>query len=411
MIARDDRGNLCVSGVAAAELVERFGSPLYAYSADVIRQRYRRLRKAFGALLDDVHYSVKALSNLSILRLLDEEGAGFDVVSGGEIARCLEVGVDPARIVFAGVGKTDAELRGALEAGVGTFNVESRSEWESLRALAVSTGRTARVALRVNPDVDAGTHRYITTGRGHNKFGMDLETAWSILEAGVEPLRFQGFHLHIGSQITRPEPLVELAEVAVQLAEAARRRGSPVAGMNLGGGLGVGYREPGLDLESAVAALRPTLERLGVPISLEPGRFLVAEAGVLLTRVVRIKEGDRRFVIVDAGMNDLLRPALYQAEHVIDTVRSVSGEHRLSDVVGPICESADFFALDLPLEPVVCGDLLAVRTAGAYGFSMASQYNSRLRPAEVLVEGAEARCIRRREEPEDLWRLELSDGL
>ena len=410
--------------MSAAELADRFGTPLYVYDAAAIRERLARLRAAFGPALGCVHYSVKANPNRALLQLLAEQGAGFDVVSGGELERCVRAGIDPARLVFAGVGKRDDELALGLERGVGLFDVESAGELTRLAAIAAkssSDGRRARFALRVNPDVDAGTHAYVTTGTKRNKFGMSFDAALAALvesrrNGNERVLDFRGLHFHIGSQVTDPTRFGAAARVAARCVERVRAAGFPVALVNLGGGFAAGYEAPAPPIEAVAKEVVPLLAPLQVELLLEPGRFLVAEAGTLLTRVIEVKPAaERPFVIVDAAMNDLIRPALYQAWHPVELVADASGHsdrpRRRVDIVGPVCESADFLALDRELPEPRAGDLLAIGVVGAYGMSMASNYNSRGRAAEVLVDagaGAEAvRLIGRRETIDDLLRREL----
>jgi len=407
-----------IEDVDVAALAARFGTPLYVYSAYAIRERVRRLERAFSPLLGELHYSVKASSNLSLLRLLAAEGVGFDVVSGGEIERCVRAGVDPARLVFAGAGKSDAELEQALARGVGLIDVESRDELDRLAARAPKPGggRRVRFALRLNPDVDAGTHAYVTTGLKRNKFGLPFDEAMAALAAlraaKADALDFCGFHVHIGSQITDPTRFRAAAEIVAARIAQARAAGFDVALLNLGGGFAARYHAEPPAIEAIAESLKPVLAPLQVELLLEPGRYLVAEAGALLTRVIGVKPApDRSFVIVDAAMNDLLRPALYGAHHPIAHVAAEAAARPRArfDVVGPVCESGDFLAQDRELPQPRAGDLLAVLSAGAYGFSMASNYNSRPRAAEVLVEGRTARLIRRRETIDDLLAPEAVD--
>ena len=407
-------GRLQAEAADVGALAEKFGTPLYLYSARTIRDRFARVRAAYAPLRADVHYSVKANSNLALLKLLLGEGAGFDVVSGGEIERCLRVGVAPGRIVFAGVGKTTRELERALAAGVGLFDVESADELGDLAQLAraAAGGRPVAFALRLNPDVDAGTHEYVTTGLKRNKFGLPFDEAMELLarHARDPVLEFRGFHVHFGSQVTDPLRFREAAEVAARRVESARKAGFAVRLLNIGGGFAARYdREPPA-IEAVAAAVVPVLAPLQVEVLLEPGRYVVAEAGLLVTRVLTVKDARgggpdaKSFVVVDAAMNDLIRPALYDAEHPITPVVAPppSAPKVRADVVGPVCESGDFLARDRELARPARGDLLAIESAGAYGFSMASQYNSRPRAAEVLVDGSEVRLVRRRETIDDL---------
>ncbi|MBI3725781.1 diaminopimelate decarboxylase [bacterium] len=413
---RYENGTLKAEGVDLEELARAHGTPLYVYSAATLLDHYRKVRDAFAPLGGWVAYSLKACSNLSILRLLAREGAGFDVVSGGELVRVREAGGSPARTVFAGVGKTDDELELALALGVHHLNVESREELERLDKLAGIHGLVARAALRINPDVDPKTHRYITTGKKENKFGVDLATAREIFaeRSCFAHVDLKGVHMHIGSQLTEVAPFKEAVERVVAFADDQRRAGVDLSWLNLGGGFGIWYSDraarPVLEFAQAAA---PFLEGKRYEVIVEPGRFVAGNAGVLLARVIDVKRtAGRRFVIVDAGMTELIRPSLYKSYHRVWPVRSSEdpralGESEkpgleLADVVGPICESTDFLALDRSLPEVARGDLLCIFSAGAYGFSMSSNYNTRPRPPEVLVEGERARVIRRRETVEDL---------
>ena len=376
---------LWVEGVPLPELVEAHGSPLYVYSRSHLRRRYRALADAMARIDPLICYSVKANSNGAIVRTFLDEGAGLDIVSGGELFRSLRAGADPGKVVFAGVGKTRGEIRYALEQGIRFFTVESEPEAARISDCAGELGVTGRIAFRVNPDVDPQTHRYISTGKGENKFGLDLPRAAAALDAaaalpGVEVV---GVHMHIGSQILAAQPYVEALEKVVDECLRLKDRYASFSTIDIGGGLGIRY-EPGqaeLDPRDFAAAVTPLLSELGLAVILEPGRSLVGNAGVLVCRVEYVKQNAfKRFVVVDAGMNDLLRPSLYQAYHEILPVGRADGAF-VGDVVGPICESGDFLALDRELPAVGEGDLLAVAGAGAYGFAMASTYNSRPRPA------------------------------
>jgi len=403
-----------VEAVAAA-----VDTPVYIYSRATLLEHYRGIVRAFQRLRPLVCYSVKCCSNLHLCRLLREEGAGFDVVSGGEIRRALEAGGDPARLVFAGVGKTAAELDLGIQAGVGWFNVESEAELEALAAQAQRQGRRVRAALRVNPDVDPRTHRHTTTGTRETKFGVDLEQARRVFDAFADRphLTLRGIHFHLGSPVNQVDPYVTAIGRCLELITDLRRAGHDIEALNLGGGYGADYRaDQAPSPADYAAAVVPLIEPAGLATIMEPGRSIAANAGILVTRVLyRKRSGDRDFVIVDAGMTDLLRPALYDAWHFIWPVRpppdlapAARGEDVPGDglapvtVVGPVCETTDCFARDRLLPPLKPGDLLAVFTAGAYGMSMAGQYNSRPRPPEVLVEGDRFRLIRRRETYDDL---------
>jgi diaminopimelate decarboxylase len=402
-----------------SSLAQRFGTPLYVYSANAIRRRYREFDRAFPGFSHTVCYSVKANSNLAILRLLASLRCGFDVVSGGELERVLHVDRQAAKkVVFSGVGKTAAEMDAALKAGILLFNVESESELELLAERAERRRITARVALRVNPDVPAETHPYISTGLHRHKFGVPIHDAPRLYARAADSLFLEvaGVSVHIGSQITKLAPFTAAMERVADLVRGLRGDGHSIRYVDAGGGLGIAYTRLGLpefaDFAARYAAAITTpLRNLKLHLLLEPGRSIIGPAGALLTRVVYHKSNDsKKFLVVDAAMNDLLRPALYDAYHeIVPVVRTpAAGEHELFDVVGPICETADFFARDREMQPVKDGDLLAVLDVGAYGMVLASNYNTRTRPAEVLVDGGKARLIRRREKLSDLLRLEKS---
>jgi diaminopimelate decarboxylase len=402
-------GVLCCDGVPLDAIAARHGTPAYVYSAVAIIDRFAGLDAALGAVPHVVCYAVKTNSNLAVLATLVGAGAGFDIVSGGELGRVLRAGAAPDRIVFAGVGKTEDEMRAALDAGIAAFNVESLPEAERLSQVATATGRMAPVALRVTPEVHAGGHAYIATGTAAEKFGVpiaDAVAAWE--EIAARPgLSLLGVHAHVGSQILDVGVYAEVATRVAELVRRLRSRGHTVRDVNLGGGLGIRYRdETAPDPAALAGALLPALDGLNVRLWIEPGRYLVGNAGVLLTRVLyRKASADKIFLVVDAGMNDLLRPSLYGAHHEIRAVRASGGRVR-ADIVGPLCESGDFLARDRIVEDVRPGDLLAVLSAGAYGFAMSSNYNSRPRPAEVLVRDGRALLVRRRESLDDLWRGE-----
>lgn len=411
-------GALWCENVAADELARRFGTPLYVYSRATFVDHYERLRAAFAAVDPLICFSIKCCQNIHVCRLLAERGSGFDVVSGGELFRALQAGADPAGIVFAGVGKTEQEIHEAFDARIGLFNIESESELAQLVQLAAGRGLVASAALRVNPDVDPHTHRYTTTGRKETKFGVDLERAAEVFRrfGREKAVRLRGIHLHIGSPVNDVTAYARSVERGLVLIDALRRDGFEIDTLDMGGGFGALYRGDEAPAWSAYArAVLPLLEGRGLRVILEPGRTIAANAGVLLARVLHVKQsGEKRFMIVDASMNELIRPALYGAYHFVWPVaarefvpRSRGSEQPFSglapcDVVGPVCESGDFLAQDRPLPPVNPGDLLAVFSAGAYAMVMASQYNSRPRAAEVLVDAGDARCIRRRETYEDL---------
>ena len=401
-------GTLRAEGVPLPRVAEAVGTPCYVYAAAAMRARVRAFRRAFAGAPRPVLfcYAVKANSNLAVIRLFADEGAGADTVSGGEIARALAAGVPPGRIVYAGVAKTDEEIRTALATGILQFNVESVQELRRIGELAAATGRAAPVALRVNPDVAAGTHDKISTGRRHDKFGVPVDEAAEAYALarrldGVEPV---GLHLHIGSQITRLAPFEAAYRRGAALFRDLRAAGIPLRRLDLGGGLGVRYREDEetVDAEAFAAMVRRVLDGLDCELLFEPGRALVAEAGVILSRVIYLKEaGGRRFLVLDSGMHVLIRPAMYGAHHAVVPVREPApGEPLLPmDVVGPICESSDVLGRDRPLPPLARGDLVAIAGAGAYGAVMASDYNSRPGAAEVMVEGDRFAVIRPRREP------------
>lgn len=401
-------GVLQCESVRADDLAREFGTPLYVYSAGIIESRYAAFHSAFAALDPLIAYSVKANGNLSVLRILAAMGAGADIVSGGELLRAIEAGIPADRIVFSGVGKTRPEMERALEYDIRAFNVESAGELRALAALAAATGRVARIAIRVNPDIEAATpHHYTRTGHGTTKFGVPYDEAGELYReaASLPGIAVHGIDVHIGSQIVDPEPYRAAVRRVLDLADTLLDDGIPLEFIDIGGGYGVAYdSERGPDANDFARLLVPELEGRGLRIILEPGRFIVGPAGVLLTRVLYVKRmGGKTFVITDAGMNDLLRPSHYSSWHRIDPVRRVPGRTEVQvDVVGPVCESGDFLGLDRTIPLPERDDLLAIGTVGAYGFSMASTYNSRPRPAEVIVSGDKARLARRRETWADL---------
>ena len=398
--------------VPVAALAEAHGTPLYVYSRQSIVDRARSLDRAFAPLDRLIAYSVKANGNLSILNLLATEGCGADIVSGGELHRALRAGVPPDRIVFSGVGKTRSELAAALDAGILCFNVESEGELRTLAELGERTGRRAPIALRINPDIESPTpHAYTRTGHRATKFGVASEDAVALyrLAAALPGLEPVGIDAHIGSQIVEPEPYLESLLHLLDLVAELRSVGIEPRLLDLGGGFGVAYeQEEDPAPERFAERIVPHLATSGLKLVLEPGRYIIGHAGVLLARVLYVKRaGAKTFVITDAGMNDLLRPSHYASYHRVEPVRKREVARRAHvDVVGPICESGDFLALDREMGVPEPGDLLAIHTVGAYGFSMASTYNARPRPAEVLVEGDRARLIRRREDYDDLVRGE-----
>ena len=408
------QGRLRLGQHDAESLAERFGTPLYVYDRALIESRYRSLDAAFSGLRHRICYAVKANSNLAVLQLLAHLGAGFDIVSGGELARVVAAGGDPGKVVFSGVGKTPAEIEEALRLGIHCFNVESEAELDLIARIASARGVLAPISLRVNPDVDAGTHPYISTGLREHKFGIDIRRALAIYKsvAGNRWLEPHGISVHIGSQIRSADPFGAALERVYKLVRQLDRAGIPLQSIDAGGGLGIDYHGGSFDAAAKVReyaqALDGALAGYAGRLLIEPGRFIVAQAGALVARVLHVKRnGKKTFVIADAAMNDLIRPALYQAHHEIVPVRPRAGKPRVVDVVGPVCESGDFFARDRNLAPVVPGDLIALLDAGAYGMAQSSNYNTRPRPAEVLVEGRKARLIRRRETIADLLAPEI----
>jgi len=412
-------------------LAAEHGTPLYVYSKATLADHYTRLDHALGTLDHMICYAVKANSNLAVLRVLADQGAGFDIVSAGELFRVLRAGGDPARCTFAGVGKTRDEIAYALEHGIYSFNAESEAELTAINDVAASLGRTAPVALRVNPNVDAKTHKYISTGKSENKFGIDFDHVADAYEraARLPHLRLRGIQMHIGSQLTSVAPFEEAVSKVAPLA-AHLKDTHGIEFFSIGGGIGIVYHDPlpsgspewwseretedaeplPLTLDLYARRVVPALEPLGLRVLLEPGRLIAGNAGVLLTRVLYTKQGTaKKFQIVDAGMGDLIRPALYQGHHEAIPVREPAGHDRETvDIVGPICETGDFFHQNASLPPLHANDLLALMSAGAYGFVMASNYNSRPLPAEILVDGATATLVRRRQTMEDLVAGETS---
>lgn len=396
--------------LSVRELAAKFGTPLYLYSAATLRRHYQAFDSAFASLAHLTCFSVKCNSNLGVLRLLRDQGAGADIVSGGELYRALKAGIDPQQIVFSGVGKHEQEIKQALEAGILMFNVESEQELHLLNGLARDTGRIAPLSLRINPDVDPLTHPYISTGLKKNKFGVSVELALDLYQQardlpGLEPV---GMDCHIGSQLTEISPFLESLDRLKKLYHLLQNKGIDIKYLDLGGGLGITYAEEGPPHPSAFGqALSQALKDLDLTLVLEPGRVIAGNAGILVTRVLFNKETeDKRFVVVDAAMNDLLRPALYKAHHRLAEVTPQGRAESEVDVVGPVCETGDFLAQSRMLPTVKPGELLAVFSAGAYGFAMASQYNSRPRAAEVLVDRDQAQLVRKRETYEDLVALE-----
>lgn len=418
-------GSLHCEGVAIADLAKEHGTPLYVYSAETFRDRFTRLDTAFSEIDHEVAYAVKANSNLSVLRLLAGLGSGFDIVSGGELYRVLKAGGDPGKCTFAGVGKTRAEIEYALREGIYSINVESEEEAAFISQVAGELGLIAPIAFRVNPNVDAKTHKYISTGKSENKFGIDFESITDAYERAskLPNLKLKGLQMHIGSQLTSVSPFVEAVEKVAPLA-AQLKEDYGIEFFSIGGGIGIIYEEAlasgqeswwtdqpedtrPLTPEKYATAIVPTLTTLGLKILLEPGRFIAGNAGILVSRCLYEKKGTTKtFKIVDSGMHQLIRPALYEGHHEIIPVVESNGAIEPVDVVGPICESGDFFCQNRPVASFFPGDLIALMSAGAYGMVMASTYNSHPLPAEILVDGDQAMLVRKRQTFDDLIEAE-----
>jgi diaminopimelate decarboxylase len=402
-------GELFAEDVALSQIAGKFGTPCFVYSRAALEQAYRNYDQAFGHRAHLICYAMKANSNLAILNLLARLGSGFDIVSGGELARAIAAGGDPAKIVFSGVGKSRDDMRQALAAGVKCFNVESESELERLNRVAGETRKKAPVSLRVNPDVDARTHPYISTGLKENKFGIAFGEAMRIYRKArtLGNLDIVGIDCHIGSQLIELAPFIDAFAKVLELVDSLAAEGIELKHLDLGGGLGIRYGEETPPAPAAyVKALLDCVGERRQEILLEPGRSLVGNAGLLLTRVEYLKHGDvRNFAVVDAAMNDLIRPSLYDAYHEVRAVRPSAGAATRYEVVGPVCETGDFLARDRELA-LREGDLLAVMSAGAYGMSMSSNYNSRVRAAEIMVDGKNVHLIRERERIEHLFATE-----
>lgn len=421
-------GSLFCEDVNLSTLAARHGTPLYVYSSGTILDHFTRLDSALAEVNHEVAFAVKANSNLSVLRLLASHGAGFDIVSGGELFRVIKAGGDPAHCTFAGVGKTREEIIYALEQGIYSFNVESEEELRYLDDVAGELGKIAPVAVRVNPNVDAKTHKYISTGKSENKFGVDFGAISDLYERAskeLENIKLRGLQMHIGSQLTSIAPFIEAVEKVTPLVMELKAKHG-IEFWSIGGGIGIIYKESlesgsvdwwenqpeeerPLNIERYGKELVPRLKDLGLKILLEPGRLIVGNAGVLLTKCLYEKKGSAKtFKIVDAGMNDLIRPALYEGHHeIVPLVEPASSERFKVDVVGPICESGDFFCQDRELPDFQPGDFVALMSTGAYGFAMASNYNSRPLPAEILVDGATATVVRKRQALDDLIEGEI----
>lgn len=403
-------GKLFVEGVAVDALAKRHGTPLYVYSRSHLQAQYRALASAMRPVKPLISYSVKACSNAAIINTLAAEGSGFDVVSGGELFRVIRAGGDPRKVVFAGVGKTKDEIELALKKDILFFTVESEPEVERISACARKLGLTGRIAFRVNPDVNPKTHKYITTGKKETKFGLDIERAINAyaLAAKLPNIEIAGLHMHIGSQILDAAPFAQALRKISAMCNTLKAQFPSFKYLDIGGGIGIQYKPEQTPLSPATyaKAVLPLLRKLGLQVVLEPGRFIAGNSSILVCQVQYVKKSfGKNFIIADAGMNDLIRPSLYEAHHEVLPARKTNRRIK-GDLVGPICESGDFIALDRELPDVREGDLLAIRSAGAYGFSMSSNYNSRPRAAEIMVQGSKSFVIRARESLEDLVRME-----
>ena len=407
---RNEKGSMMAEGVSVSSLALQYGTPLYIYSEKSLRDHFSEFDKSAGAFPHLICYAVKANSNLSVLKLMVSLGAGFDIVSGGELARVLKAGGDPAKVVYSGVAKTEKEIMLAIDAGILSFNVESEAEMERISSIAAAAGKTARVSVRVNPDVDAGTHPYISTGLKSNKFGVPVERAFNLYKKArdLPGLEIVGIDCHIGSQLTSLAPFEDAIDRLIRLIDRLREEGINLKHIDVGGGLGVVYNnEVPPSRKAYMETILKKIQGLGLLLICEPGRSIVANAGILVSRCEYLKEGELAdFCIVDTAMNDMIRPSLYQAWMKIEEAEAdESIPEKVFNVVGPVCETGDFLGKERRLR-VKPGDFLVMQGAGAYGFSMSSNYNSRMRPCEVMVSGTEHRVIRRRESPEDLWRGE-----
>jgi diaminopimelate decarboxylase len=417
------QGKLFAEQVPVDEIAAKVGTPAYIYSKATFLEHLRKIQHAYKALDTTVCYSIKACSNINILKFLAKAGSGFDIVSGGELYRALQAGADPAKIVYAGVGKTDQEIIEALDAGIGYFNIESEAELENLITIAKQKGKTPKAALRVNPDVDPKTHTYTTTGVKESKFGVDIERAYKVFEqfGKNRTVKLCAIHIHLGSAGHTVQPYIEALNKTLALVDKLRKNGFTIEAIDTGGGYGADYvTSQSPTAEDYADAIVPLIKGKNIKLILEPGASIAANSAILLTRVLYLKKGgSKKFVIVDAGMNDLIRPPLYNAFHFIwpaETAEKFVPPRRdrqttidcteLVDVVGPICEGADFFAKERMLPPLKRGDLLSIFSAGAYAFTMASNYNARGRAPEVLVDGDKFEIIRKRESYEDLIALE-----
>jgi len=405
-------GEYRVEDVSVKKIVEAVGTPCYIYSNSALEGDFDVFREAFSEINPLICFSVKANSNLAVLRTYANLGIGFDVVSGGELLRVLRAGGDPGKIVFSGVGKTEDEIKAAIEAGILFFNVESIEELQVINDVAKELGKKARIALRVNPDIDPKTHPYISTGLKKSKFGIEISKALDVYKEAsrMEGIEVVGIDAHIGSQIFQLDPFVESLRKLIELGDALKNEGITIQYIDIGGGLGISYKEGEMPPHPKEYAdvIKREINSTPYKLVLEPGRVLVGNAGILVTKVLYVKDGaSTKFVVVDAAMNDLIRPAFYDSYHEVITVHESLGDEETVDIVGPVCESGDFFAKDRGLPKVKRGDLLAILSAGAYGFVMSSNYNTRPRVPEVMVRGEEFFIVREREAYEDLFRGEV----
>lgn len=416
-------GNLFAENVSVEKIAREVGTPVYIYSKATFKEHLHKIQKAYSQIDTTICYSVKACGNINILKFMAEVGSGFDIVSGGELYRVMQAGGDPSQIVFAGVGKTDSEIIEALDANIGYFNIESEAELENLIRLARQQGKQTKAALRVNPDVEVKTHAFLKTGKKETKFGVDIERALKVFSdyGDNTAVSLRAIHFHLGTGGKKIDPYVEAVKKALPLIDQLRSKGHTIEAIDLGGGYGADYESNSVPSAAEYASgIVPLLKDKNIKLILEPGKSICANAGIMLTRVLYIKHGGRKkFIIVDAGMNDLIRPSLYDAFHFIWPAKvdqkfvppqreedlQLEGTE-VVDIVGPICEGADFFAKDRALPPAERGDLVSVFTAGAYGFTMSSNYNARGRVAEVLVDGDKFSVIRKRETYEDLITME-----
>lgn len=404
---------LFVEEIAVEDLAKEHGTPLYVYSRGAIVRNYGAFVKAFSKIPHLICYAMKANANRAILRVLAREGSGADVVSGGELYQAIRAGIRPQKIVFSGVGKIDNEIEFGIRHGILMFNVESGDELSRINRIAVRLKRRVSIALRINPDVDPGTHPYIATGQSEHKFGIPMGKIPDVLAtaSSLRNVQMVGIHVHLGSQIMKLAPYRRAFRKVLEMVDDLQGNGRKITHIDLGGGFGIPYKKADecLQAEQLAELVQPELRKRQLRLILEPGRSITGNAGILVTRVLYVKKGMRRtFIVVDAGMNDLIRPSLYQAYHEILPVRSGKTPDLVADIVGPVCETGDFLARGRRVQRCEAEDLLAVMNAGAYGFSMSSNYNGRLRPAEVIVDGNRSRLVRKRETYEDLTRTEVT---